>query len=379
MTPFPASPESRQILLNPGPVNVHDDVHAALASPDRCHREPEALRLLSRIRRKVTRVCGGDERHSAVLLGGSGTSALEATISSVIPPDGRVLIIGNGHYGERLRQIAAVHRIPHRYLDFGHGTPFALRAVDEALAGDPSLTHVAAVHHETSTGMLNPLRELGDLTARHGRSLIVDAVSSLGAEPLDLDADHVDWCVGTANKCLEGYPGLSFAVASRERLAALETVPPRTFSLDLHRHHTAQEHVGTSLFTLPVQVMAAFDTALDLMLQEGVHSRGARYATLSERVRTGLADRGLSLRLPPDQRSSSLTAFRLPDGLTYEALHDGLKAEGYVVYAGQSPGEREFRVATMGRLTEDDITGFLAAYDKVTAAQPHRREASPWE
>lgn len=370
MTSSPTVPETRQVLLNPGPVNVHDDVRAALASPDRCHREPEVLRLLSLIRQKVTLVCGGDERHSAVLLGGSGTSALEATISSVIPPDGRVLIVGNGHYGERLRQIAAVHALPHRYLDLGHGAPLDLKAVDDALADDPSLTHVAAVHHETSTGMLNPLRELGTLTARHGRSLIVDAVSSLGAEPLDLDADHVDWCVGTANKCLEGYPGLSFVVARRERLAALETVPPRTFSLDLHRHHTAQEHDGTSLFTLPVQTMTAFDTALDLMLQEGVPTRGARYATLSEQVRTGLADRGLSPRLPPDQRSSSLTAFRLPDGLTYEALHDGLKAEGYVVYAGQSPGEHEFRVATMGRLTEDDITGFLAAYDKVTAPAP---------
>ncbi|MEU5660895.1 aminotransferase class V-fold PLP-dependent enzyme [Streptomyces sp. NPDC047737] len=369
MSPSPAPPEPRPqdrvVLMNPGPVNVSEEVRAALTLPDLCHREPEALALMQRIRRKTTRVCGGDDRHAAVLLAGSGTTALEAAFSSVVPADGRVLVIDNGHYGERLARILSVHGIAVEHLTFGWGRPVDPAVVERSLAGDPSLTHVALVHHETSTGMLNPLREIGAVTARHGRSLAVDAISSLGAEEFDLVADGVDWCVGTANKCLEGFPGVSFVVGARERLAALEAVPARTFSLDLHRHFVAQEHDGVPLFTLPLQIMAAFDTALDLALREGASQRHARYTALAERLRDGLAERGLALRLPPEQRASSLTAFALPDGMTYEELHDGLKAEGFVVYSTQARGEREFRLSTMGHITGEDITRFLSAYDRV--------------
>lgn len=369
MSPSPAPPEPRPqdrvVLMNPGPVNVSEEVRAALTLPDLCHREPEALALMQRIRRKTTRICGGDDRHAAVLLAGSGTTALEAAFSSVVPADGRVLVIDNGHYGERLARILSVHGIAVEHLPFGWGRPVDPAVVERSLAGDPSLTHVALVHHETSTGMLNPLREIGAVTARHGRSLAVDAISSLGAEEFDLVADGVDWCVGTANKCLEGFPGVSFVVGARERLVALEAVPARTFSLDLHRHFVAQEHDGVPLFTLPLQVMAAFDTALDLALREGASRRHARYTALAERLRDGLAERGLALRLPPEHRASSLTAFALPDGMTYEELHDGLKAEGFVVYSTQARGEREFRLSTMGHITGEDITRFLSAYDRV--------------
>ncbi|KOV24011.1 aminotransferase class V-fold PLP-dependent enzyme [Streptomyces caelestis] len=371
-SPAPAGSrlQGRVVLMNPGPVNVSEEVRAALSLPDLCHREPEALALMQRIRRKTVLLCGGDESHAAVMLAGSGTTALEATLSSIVPRDGRLLVIDNGHYGERLSRIVSVHGISCARLEFGWGRPVDVTAVDRALAEDPSITHVGLVHHETSTGMLNQLREIGAVVARHGRSLAVDAISSLGAEELDLAADHIDWCVGTANKCLEGFPGVSFVVAPRERLAGLADVPARTFSLDLHRHFVAQEHDGAPAFTLPLQVMAAFDTALDLALREGTSRRHARYTALAERIRTGLTERGLALRLPAAHRASSLTGVALPDGLTYEELHDGLKAEGFVVYSTQENGAREFRIANMGQLTEEDITGFLAAFDRVVDKHP---------
>uniref|UniRef100_A0AAU3GSC3 Aminotransferase class V-fold PLP-dependent enzyme n=1 Tax=Streptomyces sp. NBC_01401 TaxID=2903854 RepID=A0AAU3GSC3_9ACTN len=357
----------RVVLLNPGPVNVHDRVRAAIGSPDECHREPEAQELLGSVARKIAEVSGGGPDHAAVLLTGSGTAALEAVVSSVVPADGRLLVLDNGHYGERLLRIATVHRIPADRLESGWANPLALDEVDRHLADHPEITHIAAVHHETSTGMLNPVHELGALVARHGRSLILDAISSLGSEELDVVADHVDWCVGTANKCLEGLPGISFVCAPRERFEALQSVPARTFYFDLHANYRAQVIASVPQFTPALQVLRALDTALDLTLEEGVAARGRRYGARAREIREGLEKRGVELLLPPHQRSNSITNAYLSNGMTYDELHDGLKEFGYVIYATQGKPAGVFRLANMGQLTEADLIGFFAAFDTVVA------------
>ncbi|MFD7420958.1 pyridoxal-phosphate-dependent aminotransferase family protein [Streptomyces californicus] len=358
----------RVVLLNPGPVNVHDRVRAALAGPDECHREPESQALLGTVGGKITEVCGASrDSHATVLFTGSGTAALEAVLSSVVPADGRLLVLDNGHYGERLLRIADVHGIATVRLEFGWAVPLDLDAVDEALAADAGITHVAVVHHETSTGMLNPLRELGPLVARHGRSLIADAISSLGAEDLDVVRDSVDWCVGTANKCLEGMPGISFVCAPRERLEALADVPARTFYFDLSANYRAQVVKGSPQFTPAVQVLRALDAALDLTLAEGVAARTARYAARAAEIRAGLEERGIELLLPPERRAGSITNAHLANGMTYDELHDGLKEHGYVIYATQEKSAGVFRLANMGQLTGEDIAGFFRAFDEVVA------------
>lgn len=359
-------------MLNPGPVNVAPAVREALGFPDVCHREAEVLQLITDVRAKVARVCGGDDRHTSVLLTGSGTAALEATLSSVVPPDGRILVLDNGHYGERMYCIVAVHRIANMRLEFGWHHPIDLGAVDKALADDTTITHVAVVHHETSTGRINPLRELGALVRRHGRSLVVDAISSLGSEQLDMDLDEIDWCVGTANKCLEGVPGMSFVCAARSSLNALESVPARSFYLDLYGHYVSQERVGVPLFTPAVQVLYAFGVALDAVIAEGVQARTARYAALADQVRTGVSERGLQIPLAPETRSTSVTNVEIPAGITYAQLHDDLRAQGYVVYGVQERAGDVFRVANMGYLNGDHIAGFLDALDRVllTAVVP---------
>lgn len=366
----------RVVLLNPGPVNVHDRVRAAIASPDECHREPEAQQLLVTVAGKIAEVCGGGSSHTAVLLTGSGTAALEAVVSSVVPAGGRLLVLDNGHYGERLLRIARVHGIDMDHLDFGWAHPILPEAVDRFLGENPGVTHIGVVHHETSTGMLNPVRELGAVVARHGRSLIVDAISSLGAEALDVVADHVDWCVGTANKCLEGLPGISFVCAPRERFAALEPLPARTFYLDLFAGYRAQVLDRSPQFTPALQVLRALDTALDLTLEEGVTARGRRYADRAREIREGLEQRGIELLLPPRHRAGSITNAHLSGGLTYDELHDGLKERGYVIYATQAKSAGVFRLANMGQLTAADIAGFFAAFDDVL--RKHQTETEEW-
>ncbi|GLZ29247.1 2-aminoethylphosphonate--pyruvate transaminase [Lentzea sp. NBRC 105346] len=344
----------RLVLMNPGPVTTDPRVREALAGPDMCHREPEFGALLSRVRTKITAICGGTAGHTSVVLTGSGTSAVEAAIASVVPADGGLLTVDNGHYGQRMHDIATAYGIKSHRLELGWATPVDLAAVDRALA-DPSLTHVGLVQHETSSGMLNDVRAVAEIAHRHGRRLILDAVSSVGAE--DLDLEHVDWLAGSANKCLEGAPGLAFVAGRRAEFERLGG--GRGYYLDLHRHFRAQE-AESPAFTPAVPAFYAFDVALDLALAEGVPARGARYRALAGRLRDGLEDLGLKLLLAPEHRAAGLTAVHLPDGVGYPELHDRLREAGFVVYAAQEHLAAEyFRLSTMGDMTAADIDRFL--------------------
>ncbi|MET9736271.1 aminotransferase class V-fold PLP-dependent enzyme [Streptomyces sp. NPDC006458] len=354
----------RVVLMNPGPVLTDKRVRSALAGPDLCHREPEFATLMNRVRSRVTRVCGGTGDFTSVVLTGSGTSAVEAAIVSAPAVGAAVLAIDNGHYGRRMRDIAEAHGIPVTPLEAGWGRRVDLDRLECALAADPSLSHVTVVHHETSTGMLNDVVAVARVAHRHRRQVIVDAVSSVGSEKLNIAADGLDWVAGSANKSLEGMPGVAFVCARRETFAALEGAP-RSYSLDLARHFRAQDHAGAPAFTPAVPAFYAFDTALALALEEGVAARSKRYLALAERLRRGLEAAGLQLLLPAEERAVSLTAVRLPEGASYRQLHDAFKAEGFIIYAGQEELAREyFRVSTMGQMDERDIDAFLATLDR---------------
>lgn len=362
--PAQTPPPPRATLLNPGPVTVDPAVREALNYPDACHREPEVAALMNAARQKVALVCGGEEEHTGVLITGSGTAALEAALASIVPPDGRILTLDNGHYGRRLREIVAAHGVRHESLEFGWAERFDLGLIDQALAADPAITHVSMVHHETSTGMLNPLREVGDLVSRHGRSLAVDAISSLGSERLEMRADNIDWCVGTANKCLEGLPGISFVCASRRQLRALGDWNPRGYYLDLHKHFVAQEDEEAPAFTPAVQILFAFDRALDLALAETPPGRGRRYRERAAELRACLDRLGLEPLLPAELMANSVTVSRLPPEVSYADLHDELKQRGFVVYATQPQLGPTVRIANMGHLTATDIERFTAALEQ---------------
>lgn len=367
MTVDPTPVPTETVLLNPGPVNVDPRVRKALGYPDVCHREPEVADLIRQVRGKIADVCGGNSDYTSVILSGSGTAALESAFSSIVPVAGKILILDNGHYGQRLRDIVTVHGIECLHLEFGLAKPLDLEDLERALVGDPAITHVGMVHHETSTGMLNPLRAVGEIVSRHDRSLAVDAISSLGSEEIDVYADHIDWLVGTANKCLEGLPGISFVCAPQARLEALSGGPRRSYYLDLHTHYTAQGHNGAPAFTPAVQVLYAFDRALDLMLEETVTQRGARYGAHAATLRAGLEERGFSPLLAPQHWCNSVTVAHLPAGITYRELHDALKQRGFVIYATQEELGATVRIATMGQISKSDLARFLVALDEALA------------
>jgi 2-aminoethylphosphonate-pyruvate transaminase len=283
-------------------------------------------------------------------------------VSTLVPQDGLVLVAENGVYGERIAQICARYRIAHERM-----TGDWMRALDPAgiarriengpRDGGARFTHIAVVHHETTTGRLNDLRALGNLCRQHGVKLLVDAVSSFGAEPLDFADESLAAVAATANKCLHGVPGVAFAIVRRR---ALERAASRTYYLDLARAAAAQDRRDTP-FTPAVQAHYALVEALREHAEEGGWlARHQRYAALAEQVRAGLARLDIATALPPEESSVVLRSYRVPAASSYARLHDGLKARGFVIYAGQGNlSEKLFRISTMGDLSAADMDRLL--------------------
>jgi 2-aminoethylphosphonate-pyruvate transaminase len=354
------------ILLNPGPVNLSERVRQALLRPDLCHREAEFSELQQSIRAKLLEVYDLDPgRWAAVLLSGSGTAAVEAMLTTLVPPHGKVLIIENGVYGERLSRIAEIHHIDHQRLSYPWGEGIELAAVEAYLEHRGDLTHVAVIHHETTTGRLNRLADIGALCRRRHIDLLIDGVSSFGAEELDFRSWGIAACAATANKCLHGVPGVSLVMVRRDVLPA-PSAPKRTLYLDLATYCRNQDE-GSTPFTPAVQCFYALDEALEeLRAQGGWQARHESYRELADRVREGF----VSLRIQPllrrEDASVVLNAFHLPYGLSYEDFHDRLKEDGFVIYAGQGTLAKSiFRVSTMGAISRQEVERLIAVVNQI--------------
>lgn len=355
----------RYILLNPGPVSLSERVRQAAVCQDLCHREPEYSVLQDRVRAALLDVYGcAPERWSSVLLGGSGTTALEAMLSSLLPRDARLLVIENGVYGERISRIAAIHGVEFEALKHEWTRPVDHERVRQALAGG-AFTHVAAVHHETTTGRLNDMQQLAAQCEERGAALLLDAVSSFGAESIPFNSPALAACAATADNCLHGIPGLCLVLSRR---AALQEAvdPPRSLCLHLPLWAQQQDRQSTP-FTPPVNAVLALEEALrELAGQGGWRARHAHYAKLAGRVKRALARLGIEPLLAPGESSCVLNAYRLPAGMDCEQVHDGLKQRGFVVYAGQGALAKEmFRISTMGDIGSYDMERLLAALQTV--------------
>jgi 2-aminoethylphosphonate-pyruvate transaminase len=356
------------LLLNPGPVTLTERVRRSLLQPDLCHRESEFFDLQEEARSRLLGVYSLDPAQwTAVLMTGSGTAAVESMVASVVPENGRLLVVENGVYGERIAQMCAQYRIAHERVTGSWMAAPDLRAIsahiDRAVSAGTPFTHVAVVHHETTTGRLNDLAALGELCRARDLRLLVDGVSSFGAEPLDFADRSLSAVAATANKCLHGVPGASFVMVRRE---SLSTAWSRTYYLDLGRLARLQDQRNTP-FTPAVHAYYALVEALrEFEEQGGRAARYRQYATLAEQVREGLAAIGIEGVLPTAQSSVVLRGYHLPRGVTYGRLHDELKAGGFVIYAGQGDLSRTlFRISTMGNLTRADIDRLLTCFAKL--------------
>ncbi len=355
------------ILLNPGPVNVSERVRKALLRPDLCHREPEFADLLQQIRTKLLTafVPGSESEYAAIVLTGSGTAAVEAAVLSSLPTGKRVFVINNGVYGDRLSAMVGVHRLAVPELKLDWGTPPDPEKVRLALRQHPEVYTVAMVHHETTTGLLNPVKEIAEVVDSQNRVFVVDSVSGLAGDALDIAGAHIYMVAGTAGKCIQGFPGAAFVLVRKGFMERMKSYPKRSWYLHLP-HYFDLEQSPSIPFTPAVQVYYAFNEALDELLEEGVANRIQRYRKAATLIRQRMSAMSLKPVLPPERQSNTITSYYVPSGLSYQTLHDGLKQRGYVIYAGQGQlASKIFRVANMGALSTQDLEGFLSAFQQV--------------
>ncbi|KWA64563.1 2-aminoethylphosphonate aminotransferase [Burkholderia ubonensis] len=352
------------LLLNPGPVTLTERVRRSLLQPDLCHRESEFFDLQDEARARLVAAYGLDPAEwAAVLMTGSGTAAVESMIAALVPQRGKLLVIENGVYGERIAQIATQYAIAHEVLKHKWMQAPDLAQIAARLDAG-GFSHVAVIHHETTTGRLNDLGAIADVCRARGVKLLVDGVSSFGAEAIDFAGGDIDAVAATANKCLHGVPGAAFVIVRRSALAQAAS---RAYYLDLGRLAKLQDQRNTP-FTPSVHAYYALVEALrEFDEAGGWRARHARYKALADQAQAGLAARGMPLVLPEGASSVVLRAYRLPQGVTYEQLHDGLKARGFVIYAGQGGLSKElFRISTMGAIEAADVERLLDGFSALT-------------
>ncbi len=349
-------------LLTPGPLTTSRGVKAAMLH-DWGSRDPGFIALNRAVLAALPAVVHAETSHLAVPMQGSGTFAVEAMLTSFIPRAGKALLLVNGAYGERARRILEIAGRAHLVLATAEDTPPDAGALASALAADPAITHVFAVHCETTSGILNPLAEIAAVTAAAGRALLVDAMSAFGALPLDARTTRFQALAASSNKCLEGVPGLGFVLCERGALAAAAG-NATTLSLDLADQARALEATGQYRFTPPTHVIAALHQALaEFAAEGGQEGSGARYRVNCARLIEGMGALGFRPLLPAALQAPIIVTFHMPADPAFEfpRFYEALAARGFLIYPGKLTVAPSFRIGCIGRVGLAEMDAFLAA------------------
>ncbi|MBC7876192.1 MAG: 2-aminoethylphosphonate--pyruvate transaminase [Anaerolineales bacterium] len=352
-------------LFTPGPLTTSRTVKQAMLR-DLGSRDAEFINIVKDVRQRLVTLGSDSDDYTSILMQGSGTFGIEATLSSVIPSDGKLLILINGAYGKRLLKIANIHHIPATELTFAENTQPDIQVLEQALQSDSAITHVAAIHCETTTGIINPIEEYGKIVKAHKCVYIVDAMSSFGAYPVDMKACGIDFLISSSNKNIEGVPGFSFVLAHKEALLAAKGLA-RTLSLDLFAQWEGLEGDGQFRFTPPTHSILAFHQALIELEQEGgVVARGARYKKNYEATLSAMQEMGFQAYLKPEDQGYIITSFYYPEhpNFNFQQFYERLSDKGHVIYPGKLTRADCFRVGHIGRLGLADVKALGSAIAK---------------
>ena len=363
------------LLLTPGPLSTSRSVKEVMLR-DWCTWDDDYnVEVVQVIREELLTVAACEaSTYTSVLIQGSGTFSVEAVIGSVIPPNGKLLVLENGAYGRRIAAISQRLGITTAVQDSGELDPPDMGILRTALENDLSITHVAVVHGETTTGMLNPIEEIGRIVTDAGRTFIVDAMSTFGGVPLSVGQLNIDYLISSANKCIQGVPGFGLIIARRAPLEATEGWA-RSLSLDLFdQWQTMERGNGKWRYTSPTHAVRAFAQALvELQKEGGVSQRHARYVENQQTLSKGMRELGFRPLLPTDLQSPIITAFHNPGDPNYEftRFYHALKKRGFVIYPGKVTDVDTFRIGTIGDVYPDDIRRLLGAVDQTMNRSAH--------
>ncbi|KEQ22682.1 2-aminoethylphosphonate aminotransferase [Paenibacillus tyrfis] len=352
----------RKILLNPGPATTSDSVKLSQVVPDICPREPEFGDLMAYISAELTRLVADTDHYTTVLFGGSGTAAVESMISSVLGEQDVVVVINNGAYGKRIGEIAGAYGLP--YLEFTSPSDDAidLDALERFIqASDRVISHLAVVHHETTTGLLNDIKAIGELCSKYRIDMIVDAMSSFAAVPIQMKEMNIRYLAASSNKNLQGMAGVSFIVAENNKLESLKHKKPRNYYLNLYAQYKYFSEKRQMRFTPPVQTLYALKQAIEELKQEGVKERYARYVNSWTTLVNGITRLGLTYLVPDKYHAKIVTSILEPNcaAFHFQEMHDYFYSEGITIYPGKLDRLNTFRIATMGDIAYQDIETFL--------------------
>ncbi|MFC7392700.1 2-aminoethylphosphonate--pyruvate transaminase [Scopulibacillus cellulosilyticus] len=352
------------LLLTPGPLSTSASVKKVMMK-DWCTWDNDYNQLVQEIRQKLVRLATRDaDQYTSVLMQGSGTFCVEAVIGTVIPKDGKLLVLTNGAYGERILKIAQTLKIDSVQLDGGEVSLPDLNQLDKLLKSDQKITHVAVVHCETTTGMLNPIKDIGEIVKRHNKTYIVDAMSSFGGIEIDAGELGIDYMISSANKCIQGVPGFGFVIAKIDKIKHCNG-QARSLSLDLYdQWRTMEENNGKWRYTSPTHTVRAFYQAmLELDQEGGVKERYKRYHTNQRTLVKGMRKLGFQTLLADKFQSPIITAFYYPENekFDFQTFYDQLKNKRFVIYPGKVTEAKTFRIGNIGEVTPDDISKLLAA------------------
>jgi 2-aminoethylphosphonate-pyruvate transaminase len=355
-------PVKRNVLLNPGPATTSDTVKYAQVVPDICPREEEFVAIMDEVRRELVNVVHGDrQKYAAVLFTGSGTIIQDALVNSLVPAGKKICVVNNGAYSARMVEIADYYNIPCVNLEFPTTGLPDLDVVKHALEADKDIAVVATVHHETGTGVLNPVREIGKIAHANGCVFIVDTISTYGLIPFDIEKENIDFCMSSAQKGLCGMTGVSWTVGKIEEIEKSKDYPKRSYYCNLYMQYDFFNRVGEMHFTPPVQTVYALKQAIQEYREEGEQARYQRITQCSDAIHKGLEEIGLDTVIDREIQGHLVVTVKAPedDKFDFFKLHDYCYERGFTIYPGKMFGLETFRLCNLGLITHTDIEDFF--------------------
>lgn len=352
---------TRNVLLNPGPATTTDAVKFAQVVPDICPREKEFGLLMDYCATEITTFVGDPIDYATVMFGGSGTATVEAILSSVIPENGKILIIDNGAYGKRMCQITSAYKINTTIFESSSIEPIDLQQLEDVISNEEGLTHLAIVHHETTTGLLNDISTVGALCSKYKIGFIVDSMSGFAAIPIDMREMNIDYLAASSNKNIQGMAGIGFAICNKQALLKTASFAPRNLYLNLYAQYAYFEKTGQTRFTPPVQTFYALKQAIIETKEETIEKRYARYSASWETLLKGIESLGLEYLIDKENHSKIITSIIEPktEKYDFEEMHDFFFEKGFTIYPGKVNNYDTFRISNIGQIDHTDIEAFL--------------------
>lgn len=357
-----AQTSQRNVLLNPGPATTTHSVKMAQVVPDICPREHEFGDLMEWVSEELTTIVANTEEYVTILFGGSGTAVVEATLSSVVPHDRKVLIVNNGAYGKRMCQIAEAYDMD--FIEFKSSPiePIDLEALEKTIKVEKNLSHLAVIHNETTTGLLNNLDNLGAIAKQYDLALIVDAMSSYAAIPINMKTQNISYLMASSNKNIQGMAGIGFIIANKNDMEKVKKIKPRNFYLNLYAQYQNFINTHQMRFTPPVQTLYALKQAIIEAKEESIEQRYERYSKSWQTLTDTLKEMHLEYLVDDTYHSKIITSIFIPDGVNFDDMHDYFLKKGFTIYPGKVSDFNTFRVANIGEIDYRDMQDFLKLF-----------------